>query len=147
MQQTVMEIRTTSRALLAILALAVSGTLLELVLLEHYEDWQQWIPLGALSITTLTIVWQAVAPSGASRRMFSVLMWVLLVAGLVGVVLHLRGNLEFEQELNPGLGGIPLWIEVLRGATPALAPGSLFPIALLGLLYLRMVRGASPEHH
>jgi hypothetical protein len=137
---------TASQALLAILALAVSGTLLELVLLEHYEDWQQWVPLGALSVTTLTILWQAVAPSDASRRLFRVLMWVLLVAGLVGVVLHLRGNLEFEQELNPGLGGIPLWVEVFRGATPALAPGSLIPFALLGLLYLRMVHGAPPKH-
>lgn len=138
--------RAASRALLAILGLAVCGTLLELVLLEHYEDWQQWIPLGALALTACVLLWEALASSHASQRVLRVLLWTLLVAGAAGVVLHVRGNLEFEQELNPGLAGIPLWTEVLRGATPALAPGALIPFGLLGLLYLSMVRGASLAH-
>lgn len=139
-----MTFRAASHALLAILALAVCGTLLELILLEHYEDWKQWIPLGALSLTAGILLWEAIASSHAAQRALRVLLWILLVAGAAGVVLHVRGNLEFERELNPGLGGIPLWTEVLRGATPALAPGALIPFGLLGLLYLSMVRGASP---
>ena len=62
-------------------------------------------------------------------------MLALLIAGVAGVVLHVQGNLEFERELNPGESGWPLWLEVARGATPALAPGSLIPFGLLGLLY------------
>lgn len=123
------------RALLAILLLAMVGTLAELLLLEHYDGWRQWIPLTVLAATALVLTWQAAAPSVLSARVLRVLMWLLIVAGVAGVVLHVQGNLEFEAELNPGMTGWPLWWEVARGATPALAPGSLIPFGLLGLLY------------
>lgn len=123
------------RALLAILLLTAVGTLAELLLLEHYDDWQQWIPLALLAAATAVIGWQAARPSSGSRRALRVVMAALVLAGTAGVVLHLRGNLEFERELNPGASGMALWFEVARGATPALAPGSLVPFGLLGLLY------------
>jgi hypothetical protein len=123
--------------MLAILGLAVVGTLAELVLLEHYEDWQQWIPLALLSASALVLAWHAARGDAASRRALQACMWTLVVAGLAGVVLHLEGNLEFEREISPELAGVALWLEVARGATPALAPGSLIPFGLLGLLYAR----------
>ncbi len=123
------------RALLTILLLAMAGTLAELLLLEHYDDWQQWIPLALLLLSALAIVWQLARPSAASTRAVWWLMIGLILAGVAGVILHLQGNLEFELELNPGESGFALWFEVFRGATPALAPGSLIPFGLLGLLY------------
>jgi hypothetical protein len=121
--------------MLGILALAVTGTLAELLLLEHYDGWRQWIPLAVLGVTTLTLAWHAFRPGRGSTRVLRVVMSALVVAGAAGVILHIQGNLEFEAELNPGLTGWPLWIEVARGATPTLAPGSLVPFGLLGLLY------------
>lgn len=123
------------RAILSILALAMVGTLAELLLLEHYDGWRQWMPLSVLAATSLVLAWQAMAPSAGSARVLRILMWLLIVGGIAGMVLHVQGNLEFEAELNPGMTGWPLWIEVARGATPALAPGSLVPFGLLGLLY------------
>jgi hypothetical protein len=128
------------RAILAILSLAMVGTLAELLLLEHYDGWRQWIPLTVLATTALVLMWQAFSPSVNSARVLRVLMWLLIVAGVAGVVLHVQGNLEFEAELNPGMTGWPLWLEVARGATPALAPGSLIPFGLLGLLYASRYR-------
>jgi hypothetical protein len=135
---------TLEQSLLGILLLALAGTLLELVLLEHYEDWQQWVPLAALCASVITLTWHGVRPSVSSRRVVRLLMLGLIVAGVAGVVLHVQGNLEFEQELNPGMSGFALWIEVFRGATPALAPGSLVPFGLLGLLYLSRRSSPSP---
>jgi hypothetical protein len=123
------------RGILAILVLAMVGTLAELLLLEHYDGWKQWIPLSVLGLTSLSLGWQALRPSAASRRVLQGLMIALLVAGVAGVILHIQGNLEFELEMSPDASGWPLWLEVIRGATPALAPGSLIPFGLLGLLY------------
>jgi hypothetical protein len=62
-------------------------------------------------------------------------MLVFLVIGGLGVILHFRGNIEFAQERYPTLGGVKLMWKALRGATPALAPGALAQLGLLGLLY------------
>ena len=55
--------------------------------------------------------------------------------GLLGLYLHLRGNAEFERELHPAAAGWTLWWDALRGATPALAPGALAQLGLVGLAY------------
>jgi hypothetical protein len=125
-------------ALLGILLLATVGTCAELVLLEHYEGWRQWIPLGVLGAAGAAAALHARRPSVTSRRLLIAASWALLLAGAAGVVLHLQGNLEFEREISPELAGLALWLEVARGATPALAPGSLVPFGLLGLLYSRV---------
>lgn len=123
------------RGLLALLAFGCVGLLGELVLLEHYEDAPQWIPLALLVITLATILWHWIEGRRRSLRVLQVVMLLLVIAGAVGVILHLEGNIEFEKELNPDSGGLAFWVEVLRGATPTLAPGTLIQFGLLGLLY------------
>ena len=109
--------------------------LAELILLEHYDSRWQWIPLILLGATLgagLT-VWRQ-----PTRRTITVLrgiMMVCVVAGLAGFVLHFKGNLEFELEREAGLTGMALLWKVMRGATPALAPGALAQLGLLGLVF------------
>jgi hypothetical protein len=62
---------------------------------------------------------------------------VSIVSGVVGVWLHLQGNLEFEREMSPDIGGWPLWKAVLGGATPALAPGTMVWFGALAMLAVR----------
>jgi hypothetical protein len=124
--------------LLLILALAVFGTLAELLLLEHYEGWRQWLPLGGLLLAAASGAWFALARSTAARAAFQSVMCALVLLGVAGVILHWRGNLEFEREISPELASWALWREVASGATPVLAPGSLIPFGLLGLLVARM---------
>jgi hypothetical protein len=57
-----------------------------------------------------------------------------VLAGLVGIFLHVRSNVEFELELRPSIEGRALVVETLRGAIPALAPGAMAQLGLLGLL-------------
>lgn len=124
------------RAMLLGLFVAASlGTLTELLLLEHYEDWQQWIPLVLLGAGVIGGVAAAMRPGRRSLVGLRALMVVFLLAGAAGLYLHYSGNVEFELEMSPELGGLELVWEALRGATPALAPGTMFLLGGLGLVF------------
>ena len=62
-------------------------------------------------------------------------MCLVLASGIVGVVLHYRGNADFELEMRANIRGVELIWNALTGATPALAPGTMILLGLLGLLY------------
>lgn len=123
------------RGILALLVFGCVGLLGELLLLEHYEELPQIAPLVLLGLTLVTVLWHWMDGRKPSLRALQVLMMLLIIAGIVGVALHTNGNYEFERELEPDLTGMPFWIEVIRGATPTLAPGTLIQFGLLGLLY------------
>jgi hypothetical protein len=120
--------------ILALMAIGAVGLLAELLLLEHYESGWQWTPLVLLValLVAVALVWRR--PSPATVRFFQTVMWLCLAAGAVGVFLHYDGNVEFELEREP-LSGWLLFLEAIRGATPALAPGALAQLGLLGLVY------------
>jgi hypothetical protein len=61
-------------------------------------------------------------------------MVAYVLAGALGVFLHLRSNVEFEKEMRPSIAGRELVLETLTGAIPALAPGAMAQLGLLGLL-------------
>lgn len=123
------------RILLATLVLGLVGTGLELLLLEHFEDWRQMIPLGLIAAALLVLVWHAVQRGPAPVQVLQVLMLVFVLAGVLGLTLHYRGNAEFEREMYPDLAGMELFRESMMGATPALAPGTMIQLALIGLAY------------
>jgi len=122
-------------ALLLILLLGVIGTGVELLLLGHTEDVWQWQPLVAFAIGLPVLLWYARTGNRLSRSLCVVLMTMFIASGLIGVFLHYRGNVEFELEMVPALGGMALFQEAMTGATPVLAPGTMIQLGLLGLLY------------
>ena len=123
------------RGILALLALGAMGVITELVLLEHYEEPVQFVPLALLALTLTTILWHWIDGGRRSLRAFQVVMLLMVVAGTVGIGLHLRENVATELDLNPGSSGLAFWLEVVRGDLPTLAPGTLVQFGLLGLLY------------
>ncbi|MBB4638947.1 hypothetical protein [Longimicrobium terrae] len=121
------------RILLALVLMGIAGLAAELVLLEHVDEWTQWVPFAALAAGLLSGVAVLLRPGRATLRVFQWAMLAFVIAGAAGVVLHLRGNLEFEREMDASLTGLALFWRALRGATPALAPGSLAHLGLIGL--------------
>lgn len=146
------------RLLLGLLLFGMIGLIAELALLEHVESAWQWIPLVALGLGFVSGAALFLRPSPATVQAFRVMMAVFVAAGVLGLYLHFRGNVEFEREMDPALHGLALVWEALRGATPALAPGTLAHFGLLGLactyqhpalrreLAPRGARGAAPIH-
>jgi hypothetical protein len=121
------------RLLPPLMVIGIVGLGAELVLLEHYENVWQWVPLVALVLGLVLTLAVWMRPGPAALRAFRALMAVYVAAGALGVYLHLDGNMEFERERNAALTGLPMLWEALRGATPALAPGALAQLGLLGL--------------
>jgi hypothetical protein len=121
--------------LLLIVFIGVVGLQVELALLRHAESFTQWIPHVALFIGLLGTALVYFRPRPATLKVFQLVMLMFLIVGIVGVILHLKGNVEFALERDPSLSGTKLLWKALRGATPALAPGALAQLGLLGLLY------------
>jgi hypothetical protein len=121
------------RLLLALVLAGAGGLALELLLLEHYDSPWQWAPLALLALVLLVGGALVARPGPRLLRTFRGLMALCAAAGVLGVYLHFRGNVEFELEGDPSRGGLVLFWEAVRGATPALAPGALSQLGLLGL--------------
>ncbi len=117
-----------------ILLLGIGGLLLELLLLEHHEDPWQWTPIVLLASGLVVTAACVVRPSAPLVRAQRALMATYLAAATLGIFFHLRANVEFELELRPSMAGLQLVIETLKGAMPALAPGAMAQLGLLGLL-------------
>jgi hypothetical protein len=130
-------VATIRRILLAIFLLGTLGTGAELLLMGHTENFWQWVPLSLILISLVTLSGYAAVRRVAIMRLFQVIMIFFVISGIVGLVMHYRGKMEFKLETNPDLAGWPLFREVIKGATvpPVLAPGVMVQIGLLGLAY------------
>ena len=123
------------RMLLFILVLGILGTGAELLLIGHYEDPWQIAPLGLFAAGLVAVAWQGVSRGPAGVRALQIVMALFVASGGLGVYLHYAGNIEFERELDPEVSGFALFKEAMRGATPALAPGTMVLLGLIGLVY------------
>jgi len=124
------------RLLLAIVVAGLVGSGVELVLLEHYEDSWQLVPLFFIAVEILVIMAHVVVGGAGTVRLIRATMGMLIVIGLIGVVLHYRGNLEFQLEMDATQSRWQLFVKAIHAKTPpALAPGVMAQLGLLGLLY------------
>ncbi|MBA3852810.1 MAG: hypothetical protein C0503_00255 [Gemmatimonas sp.] len=140
------------RALFAILAIGVTGTLAELLLLKHFDGVWQLVPVTLLGSALALLLINAMTDAKPARLALVAVMALFVAAGVVGLAMHLSGNMEWELERAPELTGWPLLRDALMGATPALAPGAMIQLGLIGLLHgyllhreLRRPSHASPE--
>jgi hypothetical protein len=113
----------------------MAGMLVELILLEHTEGFWQKLPLALLAAGLLAVLVEARARVWQSTAAVRLVMVLFLVAGAIGLYQHYAGNLEFERELNPTRRGWDLAWQTLKGATPALAPGAMIYLGLIGFAY------------
>src|SRR5262245_37389680 len=124
------------RFVLGLLFLGLAGMTVELLLLAHYDSATQLVPLGAIALALVCLVWHVKAGTEGSVQALQIVMTVLVVVGVVGVVLHYRGNMAFQLDIDPAQSSWSLFSKVMRAkAPPALAPGAMSQLGLLGLAY------------
>lgn len=124
------------RLLLAILIFGLVGTGAELLLLQHTKTLWELIPLVLIGLALVILTWHAIAQYSASVRAVQGIMGLFLIAGVAGIALHYQSSMEFKLETNPALSGWPLFWAVMTAKTPpALAPGAMIQLGLLGLVY------------
>ena len=133
------------RSLLAILVIGLIGTEIELFLLKHTDGFWQIVPLGLVGAGIVVVAWCAFTDNSASLRVLDVVMIAFIASGAAGVVLHFKGNIEWERERTPGISGSPLVRQALMGATPTLAPGTMLQLGLVGLIYSYVRRRERPK--
>jgi hypothetical protein len=139
-------LETTRRLLLGLLVLGMAGTTTELWFMGHHEDWKQLLPFAGMGVSLLTLIWFAFSRSTGATRSFRVCMFLLMVIGATGTILHYRANMEFQLEMDSTLSGMALLFKVLHAkAPPALAPGNMALFGLLGLISTLGINRASTQ--
>jgi len=125
------------RWILGVLVLGLAGTVVELVLLEHYEEPLQYVPLVLIAAAVGVLAWLLVRHDAASLRALQILMALFVLACFVGFVAHFVGSAEYQLELDPDISTWDLLEKVLHAkAPPLLAPGMMMQLGLLGLAYV-----------
>src|SRR5687768_15838026 len=83
------------RLLLGLLYVGMAGVSAELLLLEHMESWQQYIPFIALALGFVCVTAAALRPGRGVLLALRGCMLLFVVAGVTGIYLHYSGNVEF----------------------------------------------------
>lgn len=133
--------------LLGILVLGLLGTGTELLLIDHMEEFVQWAPLALIGVSLAAIGWAALTGANASVKLVRALMAACIVAGGAGVYFHYQGSVEFKLESNPTLAGWELfWAAIRSKAPPALAPGVMIQLGMIGLAWAKVHQAKGDKH-
>jgi hypothetical protein len=123
------------RLLLATLVVGLLGTEGELLLLKHTDGLYQLVPTVLIGVALLCIIWFGVSKSRQSLRAIQGVMIMFLASGILGTILHYIRNLTDARESDPSLSGKALYIDATMGSIPALAPGTMIQLGLIGLVF------------
>ena len=126
--------------IIAALLFMMVGTALELYLLGHYEDTLQLIPIICIGASIITLILLFFRRTKWTIGLYKLVLGLSALSGFYGTYLHLQANYEFEVEMKPTVKGWELFVESLSGALPALAPGSMIVLALIGYSYLILLK-------
>ncbi|MBC7771771.1 MAG: hypothetical protein H7210_04685 [Pyrinomonadaceae bacterium] len=136
-----MELVTIRRVILGVLLLGVTGLLAELILIGHYEDVKQWIPLCMLATGVAAVALEIVHRRVWTLSLVRLTMALFICTGGLGMYYHFRGSREFQVEMDPSMSGTRLVWQVLRSKSPpTLSPGTLVQMGILGLGYAYLRR-------
>jgi hypothetical protein len=123
------------RLMLGLILISLAGTLTDLVLLKHYEDWWQIAPIALLGLGLIATAWLAFGRGAPRVHCFRFIMALIVAAAFTGMLLHYQGAREFQTETYPELSGWTLFLKIVQAKSPpALAPGAMLQLGLLGLL-------------
>jgi len=120
-----------------LIMLTLFGLLAELLLINHWESNWQIAPLVVLGFSIIALLLQRLTQKFEFLNLLSAAL--LLVAGIAGLILHYKGNAEFELEMYENLGAFELFTKSIQGATPFLAPGAMIGLGILVFIYKQVL--------
>jgi hypothetical protein len=124
------------RWLLIVLSIGLVGTGTELLLIEHYEEPVQLVPIVFIAAALAVVLWHLVKRDAASVRALQGTMLLFLLAGTAGFGYHYRGAAQFQIEIDPSQSRWTIFKKAIRAkAPPVLASGIMLQWGLIGLIY------------
>lgn len=125
------------RNVLTILLFSMAGALLDLLMIEHYGEWRQQIPLLLLGFTILALIGHALLQTNWMVRVVQGSMMLLAAGGILGLVFHYQVSAAFQLEMDESMPWWKVVRNVLRAtAPPALAPMAMVQMGLIGVACL-----------
>lgn len=121
------------RFLLVLSILLFGGALVELWLVGHTQDLIQWLPFGLCIMGSLAVLLVLLRPGQGTVKVLRICMALIALGTLLGIYLHVEGNVLFAQEIQPNSPTTQLVLKGLGGANPLLAPGILAVAAVLAV--------------
>jgi hypothetical protein len=118
-----------------VLVVGLVGLENELFLIKHTDGVWEVVPIVLIGAGLVTVLWYGVMRNAASLRVLQAMMILFVASGVLGLLLHFRGNVAYERDSNPSLSGRELYQAAVRGSTPTLAPGAMIQLALVGLVF------------
>lgn len=109
------------------------GTIVELLLAQHYESAVQILPFVLCAIGIIVVAAALWRPWRTTLWLLRGVMAVTILGSLFGIYEHVERNAAFASEIHSGVTGLNIWIETLTGAAPLLAPGMLALAAVLAI--------------
>lgn len=122
--------------IIAAILFMASGTVIELLLLSHYEDTWQLLPIILIGLSLICFLMTFWLRQNWVVQLLKLLLLSCVISGGLGVYFHLQANMEFEAEMHPTQSWSTTFLESLSGALPALAPGSMILFAIIGYIYI-----------
>ena len=133
--------------LLLLSALLFVGTLVELWLVNHTEDFIQWVAFILVGLGLFSLILVLVLRRRKTILVLRTCMLLVVLGSLFGVYEHVVNNIEFQREIQPNSTSGELAWKGLSGANPLLAPGTLAIAAIMALAgaYRYEVTGDDPR--
>jgi hypothetical protein len=138
-------LRRLRRFLLVLSLLLFCGALVELWLVGHTKDLIQWLPFVLCVVGSLAVLLVLFRPGPGTVRALRVCMGLIALGTLLGIYLHVEGNVLFAQEIQPNSSTSELALKGLGGANPLLAPGVLAVAAILAVAATYQYKAGATE--
>jgi hypothetical protein len=121
------------RFLLVLSILLLSGTVVELLLVNHKEDVVQLIPFFLCGLGAIAALLLLFRPRRATVKGLRLCMALVVCGSLFGIYEHYANNVAFQREINPSAPIGEALVHAVAGGNPLLAPGTLAVAAVLAL--------------
>jgi hypothetical protein len=110
-----------------------SGALIELWLVGHTKEAIQWLPFALCILGSIAVLLVLFRPGPGTIKALRISMGLIALGTLLGIYLHVEGNVSFAREIQPNLPTTDLVLKGLSGANPLLAPGILAVAAVIAV--------------